>query len=127
MVNSSWTKGHVNRLLKPFGWRDDADEPEEEVEPTVVSNGDEETTLRARGGGGKEVVEKVVRTKRFKTATIVYPPCDTISLASLPLSPRENIILSVAQFRSVPPPSPPSGTNLSHTDPRKNITSNYTL
>ena len=32
-------------------------------------------------------------------ATIVYPPCDTTSLVTLPLEPRENIVLSIGQFR----------------------------
>lgn len=117
MVNSSWTKGHVNRLLRPFGWRDDADDPEDIIDPTVVV-GKQETTLRNRGK--EEVVGKVgVRTKKFKTATIVYPPCDTLSLASLPLSRRENIILSVAQFRSVSLPLSLFLTNLMEGRPEK--------
>lgn len=36
---------------------------------------------------------------RFRRARTVHPPCDTIALAALPLEPRENIILTVAQFR----------------------------
>ena len=30
---------------------------------------------------------------------VVFPPCDTKSFEDLPLSPRENIIVSVGQFR----------------------------
>lgn len=36
-----------------------------------------------------------------KRAKVVYPPCDTKSLSSLPLEGRQNIILSLAQFRCV--------------------------
>ncbi|KAI8978427.1 hypothetical protein BDB01DRAFT_799807 [Pilobolus umbonatus] len=50
MVNSSWTKGHIDSL-----WNTDSE--------------------------------------------IVYPPCDTGRLNELPLTNRQNIIVSVAQFR----------------------------
>lgn len=105
MVNSTWTQSHINRLLRPFGWRDDADEEEVPVEPSVVAEeapGD--LRNRSRAVEAMEVVEavKVEEEKRkFKVAKIVYPPCDTLSLAALPLELRENLILSVAQFRSV--------------------------
>ncbi|CAD6565058.1 MAG: asparagine-linked glycosylation protein [Cyphobasidiales sp. Tagirdzhanova-0007] len=39
-----------------------------------------------------------VRTSAY-FAKIVYPPCDTGALSSLPFATRENMILSVAQFR----------------------------
>jgi len=35
----------------------------------------------------------------FANVRIVYPPCDTDALQSLPLTERENIILSIGQFR----------------------------
>lgn len=38
-------------------------------------------------------------SSKDKVARVVYPPCDTDRLAALPLEMRENIILSVAQFR----------------------------
>lgn len=54
MVNSTWTKAHVDSLMGP-------------------------------GSGGSRVV---------------YPPCDTEKLSQIPLdNGRENVILSVAQFR----------------------------
>ncbi|ORY76869.1 hypothetical protein BCR35DRAFT_325608 [Leucosporidium creatinivorum] len=122
MVNSTWTKRHVNHLLKPFGWRDDVD-PEEEVDVEKDSSepglGDgveklQDDGLRRRrafldkiGSVGSDDVEEkketVPRTSapkaRFRRARTVYPPCDTVALAALPLEPRENIILTVAQFR----------------------------
>lgn len=103
MVNSTWTQGHINRLLRPFGWRDDADEEEVAIEPFVVTE-DVSGGLRYRGAAAEKQVsgEDVVSgEKRFKVAKIVYPPCDTLSLAALPLEMRENLILSVAQFRCV--------------------------
>ncbi|KAL8280917.1 hypothetical protein RQP46_006596 [Phenoliferia psychrophenolica] len=59
MVNSTWTRRHINRLLQ-----------------------------EREGEGG-----------RFKVARTVYPPCDTLALAKLPLEQRERIVLSLAQFR----------------------------
>jgi alpha-1,2-mannosyltransferase len=38
-------------------------------------------------------------SSNLKAAKVVYPPCDTESLARLSLENREKIILSVAQFR----------------------------
>jgi len=36
---------------------------------------------------------------RFTKIDIVYPPCDTTDLAELPLEPRENVVVSIGQFR----------------------------
>ncbi|KAL7439001.1 hypothetical protein ACHAXH_005469 [Discostella pseudostelligera] len=52
MVNSSWTKGHIQQMWKLAG-----------------------------------------------KIHILFPPCDTKSLKYLPLSKRENIIISIGQFR----------------------------
>ncbi|EGD80510.1 ALG11 protein [Salpingoeca rosetta] len=35
----------------------------------------------------------------YNTASIVYPPCDVSQLTSLPLAGRQNVVVSVAQFR----------------------------
>lgn len=77
MVNSSWTQAHVNGLL-----------------------GDTKE--------GKALAAKADRTpvQSSKTAKIVYPPCDTKSLSSLSLEGREDIILSLAQFRYARLPAP---------------------
>lgn len=92
MVNSSWTKAHIDRLVRPFGYRDDA--PDEEEAQDVVSD-----QLRDRKASTTTIEAK--RTPRFKVATIVYPPCDTVAFSALSLESRQRIILSVAQFRRV--------------------------
>lgn len=109
MVNSTWTKNHINRLLRPFAYRDDAADPEEEeeeeivVEPKAASTAIQDVIkVKNRSKDNKDlenVKGAVEKEKRFKIATTVYPPCDTISLAALPLELRQQIILSVAQFR----------------------------
>ena len=92
MVNSSWTKAHIDRLVRPFGYRDDA--PDEEVVEDVVSD-------RLRNRKATTTPVDRITTPRFKVATIVYPPCDTVAFSALSLDSREQVILSVAQFRSV--------------------------
>lgn len=123
MVNSTWTNRHVNHLLKPFGWRDDADPEDdfEEKETTVDTTVTGENAEQLHDGGmrrrrafldkiGQQGAEDDQREPskaagmpapktRFRRARTVYPPCDTVALAALPLEPRENIILTVAQFR----------------------------
>lgn len=128
MVNSTWTNQHINHLLKPFGWRDDADEEDEEeraeelcASSTAVASAADvdgqgesaEDGLRRRKESWKKVDERKLQQEaeeekarqamkvKFRKARTVYPPCDTLAFASLPLEMRENIILSVAQFRSV--------------------------
>jgi hypothetical protein len=126
MVNSTWTNRHINHLLKPFGWRDDVN-PEDEVdekectaEPAVAEGESAEQlqdgSVRRRRAflntigqsGAEEMEEETIKAPRKPTsktrcrrARTVYPPCDTVALAALPLEPRENIILTVAQFRYV--------------------------
>ena len=73
MVNSTWTHGHVQRLLSPITQRD-----EHEAEDRKPVDPEQATRLRA---------------------SIVYPPCDTASLSKLPLDGRQRIIFSLAQFR----------------------------
>ncbi|CAE6443376.1 unnamed protein product [Rhizoctonia solani] len=59
MVNSSWTKSHVEYLLN----------------------------------------NSPVLSESRKSLTIVYPPCDTQTMASFSLEGRKKIIMSLAQFR----------------------------
>lgn len=121
MVNSTWTRRHVDRLLRPIGYRDDAsdagsdDEGDDEaavadwelggrVGGVGVSEGGSAEGLRRRAGGQvAETGKQPQRDRRFKAARTVYPPCDTLSLAQLPLEHREALVLSLAQFRSVRP------------------------
>ncbi|KDE06840.1 hypothetical protein MVLG_02876 [Microbotryum lychnidis-dioicae p1A1 Lamole] len=106
MVNSTWTKNHIDHLLKPFGYRDDVEPelpPNDSVVASTTSTGTDATTkIRTRTVPSTTTTmsTSVPFPKRFRTSRIVYPPCDTISLSSLPLEPREpHMILSLAQFR----------------------------
>lgn len=77
MVNSSWTKDHVDAILK----RSDP------ILDSVI------------------LLPLLLFTTSFNTngapegARIVYPPCDTREIAAFPLEGRKRVILSVAQFR----------------------------
>ena len=77
MVNSSWTKAHVDAILRHSDLLLD----------------------------GLHLLPPLVFIKLFtsrntpSSARIVYPPCDTREMATFPLTPRQRIILSVAQFR----------------------------
>ena len=85
MVNSSWTKGHVDSILQ---YSDKLLDTIHLLPPLVLL----ELLSRRRSECPKE-------------AQIVYPSCDTRQMAVLPLEGRERVILSIAQFRSVSPPS----------------------
>ncbi|KAG8681628.1 asparagine-linked glycosylation protein [Ceratobasidium sp. 394] len=61
MVNSSWTKNHVDFLLDHSSFS--------------------------------------ISSSAKRSSTIVYPPCDTKAMSTFPLENRENVILSLAQFR----------------------------
>ena len=79
MVNSSWTKAHVDSILQ---YSDDLLDALHLLPPLVLLE------LLARR-----------RDDRPREARIVYPSCDTRQMAALPLAPRERVILSIAQFR----------------------------
>ena len=79
MVNSSWTKNHIDSILKhkdttldvlhlfsPFAWFD-----------------------------------FLFAYPPPKAARIVYPPCDTREMTKFALGQRERVILSIQQFRCV--------------------------
>ncbi|KAG5645460.1 hypothetical protein DXG03_006005 [Asterophora parasitica] len=75
MVNSSWTKNHVDAILQhsdPFLDHLHA------LPPLLF--------LRTHNAG-------------LTSAQIVYPPCDTREMAKLTLENRDLIVMSVAQFR----------------------------
>lgn len=81
MVNSSWTKGHIDSILQ---------------HSDILMN-------------AIHLLPPLLAIKFFTsdhapaTARIVYPPCDTREMSSFALVPRSHTILSVAQFRLVPP------------------------
>ena len=81
MVNSSWTKGHVDSILQHTDRLLDAIHL---LPPLVVL----------------EILARK-RSDCLKSAKIVYPSCDTRQMAALPLEGRERVILSIAQFRWV--------------------------
>jgi len=71
-VNSSWTKNHVDSILR-------------HTDPILDL---------------LHVLPSLAFSRtRPTTAQIVYPPCDTRGVSGFPLDGRERIILSVAQFR----------------------------
>ncbi|KAF9568744.1 mannosyltransferase [Agrocybe pediades] len=77
MVNSSWTKNHVDSILQ----HSDALIDVLHWLPPL------------------NVVKFLTSRNAPRTARIVYPPCDTREMAQFQLTPRKQIVLSVAQFR----------------------------
>ncbi|PPR02779.1 hypothetical protein CVT26_009431 [Gymnopilus dilepis] len=77
MVNSSWTKNHVDSILQ---YSDTLLDLLHLLPPLFA-------------------VKLLTPQNAPKSARIVYPPCDTREMAKFPLTPRERVILSVAQFR----------------------------
>lgn len=81
MVNSSWTKGHVDSILQ---YTDRLLDAIHLLPPLVLL--------------------QILSRKRSdcpESAQIVYPSCDTRQMAVFALKRRERVILSIAQFRCV--------------------------
>lgn len=79
MVNSSWTKNHIDDILKHH------DRPVDLLHwlsPLIL--------LR---------LLLSVSSPSLERADIVYPPCDTTEMMQLPLEGRDKTIISIAQFR----------------------------
>ncbi|CAL1713659.1 unnamed protein product [Somion occarium] len=76
MVNSSWTKNHIDAILQPS---DHLLDFVHLFTPLVLL--------------------RLWSSPSPRGAQIVYPPCDTREMAQFPLEGRERVILSVAQFR----------------------------
>jgi hypothetical protein len=79
MVNSSWSKNHVDSLLR---YNDTLVQALQFVPPFCFF------FLSTRPHGDHPTQSQ-----------IVYPPCDTREMAKFSLNDRERVILSVAQFR----------------------------
>lgn len=77
MVNSSWTKNHVDSILQHSDVLLDL----VHLFPPQVA------------------IKLFTPQNAPKSARTVYPSCDTGEMAKFPLTPRERVILSVAQFR----------------------------
>ncbi|KAI0629783.1 mannosyltransferase [Trametes polyzona] len=79
MVNSSWTKGHIDSILQHQDILLDA---VHYLPPLILFK------LLSRS-----------RSQSPRATQLVYPSCDTRQMSKLPLEGREGIILSIAQFR----------------------------
>ncbi|KAF8158434.1 mannosyltransferase [Crassisporium funariophilum] len=77
MVNSSWTKNHIDSILQHS---DLALDVIHMLPPLFL-------------------IKLFIPSRAPRHARIVYPPCDTREMGKLPLTNRERVILSVAQFR----------------------------
>lgn len=78
MVNSSWTQNHVNAILQ---------------HSDVLLD-----TVRHM------IPLRMLLSSRFGSATsarVVYPSCDTREMSQYPLTGRDRVILSLAQFRYI--------------------------
>ncbi|KAF9066173.1 glycosyltransferase family 4 protein [Rhodocollybia butyracea] len=76
MVNSSWTQNHINGILQHSDFLLDMSH--------------------------RLVFARFLLSSKYGSATsaqIVYPPCDTREISQFPLTGRERVILSLAQFR----------------------------
>ena len=78
MVNSSWTKNHIDSILQHNDIFLDAIHM---LLPPLL------------------LIKFFTPRRGPQSAKIVYPPCDTREMVKFSLTNRERIILSVAQFR----------------------------
>lgn len=86
MVNSSWTKNHVDAILAY------SDPLLDLIHfPLAFIGGLFHSLIRVLAPSRPHVIPK--------QAKIVYPPCDTHALSQLPLERRPSLLLSLAQFR----------------------------
>ena len=90
MVNSSWTKNHVDAILAYS-------------DPFLSLIHFPFTFIGGLFLSFTRVLAPSSRTRSKhvtpKQANIVYPPCDTRALCNLPLERRPSLLLSLAQFR----------------------------
>lgn len=109
MVNSTWTKNHVDRLLKPYFHRDNI--KSEGAQSTLIQSPttlSKPATLRLRTPSSSIASHidpddrerfKKDRPARFGKVAVVFPPCDVDSFKDFPLVSRAPKILSISQFR----------------------------
>jgi len=79
MVNSTWTKEHVDAILQ---YSNPVLDLVHCLPPLIF-------------------LKLFTLVNAPRSATIVYPPCDTKEISLFSLEHRERVILSLAQFRSV--------------------------
>ncbi|KAH9466669.1 hypothetical protein MJO28_000715 [Puccinia striiformis f. sp. tritici] len=112
MVNSTWTKNHIDSLLKPWLHRTEIEEEEEErmnsSEENTSSRKRKESTSQLRSRipaqiqhDNQDSPRKTNKIKpEFAKSTIVYPPCDVQSFIDFPINKERKLtILSISQFR----------------------------
>ncbi|EFP77086.1 asparagine-linked glycosylation protein [Puccinia graminis f. sp. tritici] len=109
MVNSSWTKNHIDRLLQPWLYRDEVESEETPQDWTTSSDPSQSKSLKPGGLRLRIPSTKDERndttnipkrkSRKFVRSTVVYPPCDVESFLDFPISPRKLTILSISQFR----------------------------
>ena len=112
MVNSTWTANHVSHLVgRPVVSSAGSAAPipaagaDADVDGNVVGGDGLRQRKGAVAGGTGGAASSPSVPVAAKAVTILYPPCDTGALAALPLEGRDSVILSLAQFRFVQPPS----------------------
>ncbi|KAH9000600.1 mannosyltransferase [Lactarius hatsudake] len=89
MVNSSWTKNHVDAILAH------SDPLLDFIHlPLTFIGGLALSIVRALASSSPARVHAAPRR-----AVIVYPPCNTLALSQFPLDGRPSLLLSLAQFR----------------------------
>jgi len=93
MVNSSWTKNHVDAILN-------------HSDPILIAFHlpftllMKSSTLLARAA--LPTISSNTKTRVTpRNANIVYPPCDTREMSQFSLQNREKMLLSISQFRCV--------------------------
>jgi alpha-1,2-mannosyltransferase len=90
MVNSSWTKNHVDAILAY------SDPLLHLIHFPLTSIGGLFLSLTGALAPSSRTRSNHVTPKQ---ASVVYPPCDTRALSNLPLERRPSLLLSLAQFR----------------------------
>lgn len=122
MVNSSWTKAHIDEVIALVGNSQDGNDkktwpsrwfkifwwiisrvlflgvwiqvPPPQSLPSLTSS----TSSSTQSSPSSQLSSPSPHPHKIETK-IVYPPCDTNRLTSFPLGGRRRIIVSLAQFR----------------------------
>ena len=89
MVNSTWTKNHVDSILKHTDTLFET--PHTALQALITPFSLLANTLSPPLSTLKPATPSEAR--------IVYPPCDTRAMSDFPVDNRERVILSIAQFR----------------------------
>ena len=94
MVNSSWTKNHVDSII-------DYSDPILDAIHLPIATAAALLSFAIRPLLPRVSLNDAPRTTP-RQSTIVYPPCDTREMSTFALEGRERIVLSISQFRCAP-------------------------